>query len=90
MPGMLIIEAMAQASAFIIGSEGFQGFLTSIYNAQFKKSAAPGDILVLESEFMQRVKNLVRVKATAKVNGEIAVKAHLGFIIIQGKLSNEK
>ena len=90
MPGMLVIEAMAQASAFIIGDEWFTGFLTGIYKARFKKPVVPGDTLILESEFMQRVKNLARVKATAKVNGEIAVKAELGFIILKGNLSGEK
>ena len=90
MPGMLVIEAMAQTSAFIIGNEGFTGFLTGIYKARFKKPAVPGDTLILESEFMQRVKNLVRVKATAKVNGEIVAKAELGFIILKGNLSGEK
>jgi len=82
MPAVLIIEAMAQASEVIFGKKQKHiGFLTSIYNARFKKPVVPGDQLVLESKVVQRVKNLVRVEAIAKVKNAIVAKADLGFFI---------
>ncbi|MFC1704505.1 3-hydroxyacyl-ACP dehydratase FabZ [Candidatus Omnitrophota bacterium] len=84
MPGVLIIEAMAQASAIIIGKEeGYTGLLTGIYKAEFKVPVRPGDTITLESEIVQRVKNLIRVKATATVNEKLVTKAELGFVVVE-------
>lgn len=83
MPGALIVEAMAQLSAILAGKDkNLSGLLTGIYNARFIKPVVPGDKLVLESEVIQKVKNLVRVKATAKVADQVVAKAELGFMIV--------
>lgn len=81
MPGVLIIEALAQVSAAINTEENLMGLLTSVYEAKFFKPVIPGDVLVLESEVIQKVKELVRVRASAKVADKVVAKAELGFII---------
>lgn len=91
MPGVLILESMAQLSAIIMGKrEDYRGFLVSIYNARFVKAVVPGDQLILESEVIQKVKNLVRVKSTASVFNVTVAKAELGFIILKKEELNKK
>jgi len=83
MPGVLILEAMAQLSAVAMGrKEGSIGLLASVYNARFLHPVSPGDQLVLETRLSQKVKNLVCFKASAKVGDKIVAKAELGFIIL--------
>lgn len=87
MPGVLIVEAMAQLSAIIAARENrLNGVLTGIYNARFIKPVVPGDKLIIESEVVQTVKNLIRVKATAKVSDQLVAKAELGFIVFDSTL----
>jgi 3-hydroxyacyl-[acyl-carrier-protein] dehydratase len=91
MPGVLILESMAQMAAITIGEkEKYIGFLASIYNARFIKPVVPGDQLILESEVIQKVKNLVRIKSTAKVSDILVAKAELGFIILEKEELNKK
>jgi 3-hydroxyacyl-[acyl-carrier-protein] dehydratase len=91
MPGVLILESMAQLAAIVAGKkEDYIGFLTSIYNARFLKPVVPGDQLILESEVMQKVKNLVRVKSTARVSDALVAKAELGFVVFKKEEFNKK
>lgn len=86
MPGVLILECLAQLSSIVVGTEkenkeNIQSsfYFVSINNARFLKPVVPGDQLVLEIEITQRIKSLFKVKATASVNEEIVAKAELGF-----------
>ncbi len=85
MPGVLIIEALAQTGAVAILSlpenQGRLAFFAGISNARFKRQVVPGDLLELECEIV-RLKGPVGVgKATAKVDGQVAVTAELTFAI---------
>ena len=87
MPGVLIIEAMAQVGAVCILSvaenRGKIAFFGGIKEARFKQQVQPGDTLEMEVE-MVKVRGPVGIgKAVAMVNGKIACKAELTFAIGQ-------
>lgn len=85
MPGVLIIEALAQVGAVLILSEeknrGKTAFFAGIDGAKFKDKVVPGDSLVLELE-MVKIKGPFGIgKATAYKNGKVCVQAQLTFAI---------
>lgn len=85
MPGVLIVEALAQVGAVaILTEEGSQGKLAlfgGIKNARFKQQVRPGDVLELECELTTRRGPVGFGTATAKVNGKTACKAELTFAL---------
>lgn len=85
MPGVLIIEALAQAGAVaILKMEKYKGkiaYFTAINNAKFRRKVVPGDTLRLEVEII-KIKGPAGVgKAIATVDGQKAVEAEIMFII---------
>ena len=83
MPGVLIVEALAQVSAVIMltkaGNEGRLGLLAGIDHCRFKKQVKPGDQLHLEVE-ITRVKGAVgKGRGIAMVDGEIVCETDLVF-----------
>lgn len=85
MPGVLIVEALAQTGAVAILSQpewkGKTAYFAGINKAKFKQKVVPGDTLVLETEII-KVKGPIGVgQATAKVNGKLACSAELTFAI---------
>lgn len=85
MPGVLIIEALAQVGAVaMLAQESFKGktaYFAGIQNARFREKILPGDVLMLETEII-KVKGPIGVgKAVATVNGKKAVEAELTFAI---------
>jgi 3-hydroxyacyl-[acyl-carrier-protein] dehydratase len=85
MPGVLIIESMAQAAGLLMLSEeqhrGKIPYFTGIDNAKFRKTIVPGDQIVLEVEVLRLKGNVGKVKAYAKVDGQIATEAELMFVL---------
>ena len=85
MPGVLIIEALAQTGAVAILSEeenkGKIAFFGGIKNARFRKQVVPGDVLELSCEIISRRGPVGIGKATATVDGKVAVTAELTFAI---------
>ncbi|MCI7042073.1 MAG: 3-hydroxyacyl-ACP dehydratase FabZ [Lachnospiraceae bacterium] len=85
MPGVLIVEALAQTGAVAILSlpenKGKTAYFAAINSAKFKKKVIPGDVLMLETEII-KVKGPMGIgKATATVDGKVAVQAELTFAI---------
>ncbi len=85
MPGVLIIEALAQVGAVAVLSmpeyRGKIGFLGAIKNARFRRQVTPGDVLELEC-VITRQKGLVAIaEARATVDGQAAVEAELTFAL---------
>lgn len=85
MPGVLIIEAMAQAGAVAMLSleamKGKTAYFAGIQSAKFKKKVVPGDVLILEMEII-KVKGPIGIgRGTAKVDGKLAASAELLFAI---------
>ena len=85
MPGVLIIEALAQTGACALLSEkenkGKIAFFGGIRQARFRKQVVPGDVLELNCEIISRKGSVGIGKATATVDGRIAVTAELTFAI---------
>ena len=81
MPGVLIIEAMAQVSSLLIFGEGSenQAYFLGIDNAKFRRTVVPGDQIIIESHMLRLRRNACRVKAVAKVDGAIAAEAEMLF-----------
>ena len=84
MPGVLILEALAQTCGLLTAQEtgirpesGVIFYFAGIDNARFKRIVAPGDQLVMEAKIDKIKRNLWRFKATAKVDGELAAEADL-------------
>lgn len=85
MPGVLIIEAMAQAGAAAMLSQpemkGKTAYFAGIQSARFKQKVVPGDVLELEVEII-KVKGPVGIgKGTASVRGNLAASAEIMFAI---------
>ena len=85
MPGVLIIEALAQVGAVaVLSAEENRGkiaYFGGIKDARFKRKVAPGDVLELEVELVKSRGPVGVGMAEAKVNGETAVKAELTFVV---------
>ncbi|KOO49697.1 3-hydroxyacyl-ACP dehydratase FabZ [Viridibacillus sp. FSL E2-0187] len=85
MPGVLIIEALAQVGGVaLLKSEEFKGrlaFLTGIDNARFKRQVIPGDQLRLEVEFTKLRGVMGKGHAKATVDGELVCEADILFAI---------
>ena len=85
MPGVLIIEALAQTGALAILSldelKGRIAFFGGIKSARFKRKVVPGDQLRLEIEITERRGPIGVGKAIATVDGETAVVCELTFVV---------
>lgn len=85
MPGVLIIEALAQTGAVAILSleenKGKTAYFAAIGAAKFKKKVIPGDVLVLETEIIKQKGSIGIGRAVATVDGKVAVQAELTFAI---------
>lgn len=92
MPGVLIIEALAQVGAVAIltveGNEGKLALFGGIKNARFKQQVRPGDVLELECELTAQRGPVGFGTATAKVNGKTACKAELTFALTERTTSS--
>ena len=85
MPGVLIIEALAQVGAVaVLSCDEFKGktaYFGGINSAKFKRKVVPGDVLTLELEIIRRKGPIGVGSAKAYVDGKIAVIAELTFAI---------
>ena len=82
MPGVLIIEALAQASMFAIEiAPGSIGYLAGLEGVRFKRKVVPGDVLHLHVrlEFLRR--GLGKTSCRAEVDGEVAAEATVLFAL---------
>jgi 3-hydroxyacyl-[acyl-carrier-protein] dehydratase len=85
MPGVLMVEALAQAGAVAVLSlrenRGKLALFAGIDECRFKRTVVPGDQLVLKIE-VERLRGMFgRARGVAAVDGEIAVEAILSFVI---------
>ena len=85
MPGVLIIEALAQVGAVALlteeGNKGKIAFFGGIKNARFKRQVTPGDVLELTCELTARRGPIGNGKAVATVDGKVVAMAELTFAV---------
>ena len=85
MPGVLILEALAQVGAVAILSEpenkGKIVLFGGVKNARFKRKVIPGDVLEMECQLTRRKGSIGFGECKATVNGEVACTAELIFAV---------
>ena len=85
MPGVLILEALAQTGGILAHKKGYVekiAVLLSINNTKFRKPVVPGDVLTLQANGLHLSRKGGRVMAKATVNGQLAVEAEIGCALV--------
>ena len=85
MPGVLIVEALAQvagvAGMLLPENEGKLGLFAGIDSMRFKRQVLPGDRLILEAEYLVLRMGIGKVKVCAKVDDQIAAEGEIRIAI---------
>ncbi len=85
MPGVLVIEAMAQIGGVLLSQElehkGKVAVLLSLDKVKFRRAVRPGDQLILEAEAIRVRSSTGHVKGRARVAGELVAEAEIKFIL---------
>ena len=85
MPGVLIVEALAQTGAVLILSQeeykGKTAYFAGLDKVRFKRKVVPGDVLMLECSAGAFKGSIGKASCIAKVDGEVAVTAEMMFAI---------
>jgi 3-hydroxyacyl-[acyl-carrier-protein] dehydratase len=88
MPGVLIIEAMAQTAAVLVvhtlgpEAEGKLVYFMTVDNARFRKPVVPGDCLHVHVNKQRQRGNVWRFEGEAKVNGQLVAEAVFAAMIL--------
>ncbi len=94
MPGVLIIESVAQAGGILLyhsipDPENVLVFLSAIHNAKFRKPVIPGDQLRLEAELTKLRKKVSYLKGKVYVDGEIVAEGEIMAALLRLEELNE-
>ena len=90
MPGVLLIEAMAQTAAVLVvetlgpSSEGKLVYFISIDRARFRKPVTPGDTVTIAVKTMQHRANVWKFRGEARVRNEVTTEAVFAAMIMDG------
>lgn len=85
MPGVLILEALAQAGGILVHQKGQNqkiALLMSVNNAKFRRPVVPGDVLMLHATGMHISNKGGKILAKAMVNDQIVAEAEIGFALV--------
>lgn len=90
MPGVLILEALAQSAAVlalsIIGEKRSVFMLTGIDKARLRRRVVPGDQLKMEVHLLKHHHPLWKMRGEARVDGELAAEAELSAMEVEGQV----
>jgi len=93
MPGVLILEMMAQAGGvMLLTTEQHAGklaYLAGVEKARFRKPVLPGDSLIAEITMLRARANMGWVKAVARVADKVVCEAELAFALVEHEASNK-
>jgi len=85
MPGVLILESMAQTAAFLVLDDEKEtpsvGYLVGIDKAKFRRKVVPGDQLRLEARISRQKRELLQATVEATVDGELAASAIISMVV---------
>lgn len=85
LPGVILMEALAQAASFCVlvdkGDEGRIGFLTGIDKAKFRRQVRPGETVRLEAQIVKSGSRMVVADVVATVDGEVAATATQKYVL---------
>jgi 3-hydroxyacyl-[acyl-carrier-protein] dehydratase len=85
MPGVLILEALAQTGAILLHHKGFHDKMAvflNVNNAKFRIPVRPGDILILQAIGIHFSDKGGKIEAKALVNDKVAAQAEIGFALV--------
>ncbi len=86
MPGVLILEAMAQVGGVgaltLKENVGKLAYFLTINNAKFRKPVLPGDVLRIEIDLLKAKLGVMKIHGVAKVGDEVAAEADLMFAFV--------
>lgn len=89
LPGVIIMEALAQAAAFCVlvdrGAEGSIGFLTGIDKAKFRRQVEPGDTLILKARIVKSSSRLCVADVEASVDGQVCATAVQKYVLAKAE-----
>jgi len=89
-PGVLMLEALAQATALLTSQSddqfgpGTTYYLAGIDKARFKRQVGPGDQLILEAVFVKSRRNIWTFECRAEVDGKLAASANIMCAAVVG------
>ena len=88
MPGVLIVEAMAQVGGvgyYLSLAEGATRhmYLSGVDRAKFRRPVVPGDQLRIDIEYLAMKPRLVKCRATASVDGKLCAEAELFSVLVE-------
>ena len=94
MPGVLIIEAMAQTSAVLIGAsrgvtDGLMLYFTTVDKAKFRRTVVPGDVLELHVSVKRAGSRIGKFEGRAMVRGELVAEAEFSAMLQLPKEATE-
>jgi 3-hydroxymyristoyl/3-hydroxydecanoyl-(acyl carrier protein) dehydratase len=86
MPGVLIVEALAQAAGLLVGhglQPGRDALLASLDGVKLRRPVVPGDQLRLEVSDVRRKGRAAQVRTVARVDGRVVAEAKIRFMVIE-------
>jgi len=88
MPGVLVVEALAQAGGYLLFSqvedrEGKLIYFSGIDNCRFRKPVVPGDQLIFEVEVVAVRRTFAKIHGRALVDGEVVCEADLMSVMVE-------
>ena len=89
MPGVLLVESMAQVGGVILlsmtGNEGKLAYFAGMDKVRFRRPVFPGDSLISEVEVVRTRGSFGWVRGVGRVDGEVAVEAELSYSLVPGE-----
>jgi len=89
MPGVLIVEALAQCACagglMLKENKGKLGLFTGIEKMKFRRQVVPGDVLILEAEFLVFRRGMGKVAVRASVDGAVAAEGIISFALVENQ-----
>ncbi|MEX0962027.1 MAG: 3-hydroxyacyl-ACP dehydratase FabZ [Simkaniaceae bacterium] len=85
MPGVLIIEALAQSGGILIHKKGYSdhlALLLNIKNAKFRRPVVPGDTLYLHAKEIHFSSRAGKISAQGVVRNKVVAEAEIGFALV--------
>ena len=86
MPGVLLVEAMAQLSGVLLGQTlehtGKLGILMSLDRVKIRKTVTPGDQLIIEAQCVRIRSRIAQTRCKAFVANDVAAEAEIKFMLI--------
>ncbi|MCS7268323.1 MAG: 3-hydroxyacyl-ACP dehydratase FabZ [Geminicoccaceae bacterium] len=93
MPGVLVVEALAQAAAVLAvtslgpSAEGTMVYFTTVEEARFRRPVRPGDTLLLEVELLRQRLGIWKFRGRARVGDEVATECSFSAKVMAGRAS---